>query len=105
MMGITMGTLMTHAVIGYVASALVLCTFCTRTMLPLRAIALGSNVSFIAYGALEHLYPVLILHVALLPLNAWRLTEILRLTKRVERTIDDGEVFGALIRFARRMAV
>jgi CRP/FNR family transcriptional regulator, cyclic AMP receptor protein len=105
MMSLAIGDLMTHAVIGYIASALVLCTFCTRTMLPLRVIALGSNLSFIAYGALEHLYPVLILHVALLPLNAWRLAEILRLSRRVQRTIDDGEVFGALLPFARRISM
>ena len=50
---------MMSSYIGYVASALVLCTFLTRTMMPLRFIALASNVAFISYGALLHLYPVL----------------------------------------------
>jgi len=89
--------------LGYLASILVLCTFCTKTMMPLRIIALGSNVAFIAYGALLHLYPVLILHAVLLPLNAWRLTEIFRLVKRVQGTVDDDQVFRALLPFAKRM--
>jgi hypothetical protein len=39
--------------IGYLASVLVLCTFCARTMIPLRAIALASNVAFLTLGAID----------------------------------------------------
>ena len=42
--------------VGYLASVLVLCTFCARTMIPLRLISLGSSVAFLTYGALLHLY-------------------------------------------------
>jgi len=91
--------------IGYVASALVLCTFLTRTMVPLRFIALGSNVAFITYGAMLHLYPVLILHIILFPVNAWRLREIFQLVKSVRETSDNAKVFKALVPFAKRMAV
>ena len=96
---------MTSSYIGYLASALVLCTFLTRTMMPLRVIALGSNLAFIAYGALLHLYPVLVLHVVLLPVNAWRLREIFQLVKSVQDTADDGNVFNALVPFAKRLRV
>jgi len=34
--------------LGYIPSALVLCTFCTKTKMPLRVAALGSNVAFIS---------------------------------------------------------
>jgi hypothetical protein len=34
---------------GYVASGLVFATFYMRTMLPLRLLAIGSNVAFITY--------------------------------------------------------
>ena len=91
--------------VGYVASALVLCTFLTRTMMPLRFVALGSNVAFIAYGALLHLYPVLVLHIVLLPVNAWRLREIFQLVKSVQETADDTKVFNALVPFTKRMMV
>jgi CRP/FNR family transcriptional regulator, cyclic AMP receptor protein len=91
--------------VGYLASALVLCTFCARTMIPLRAIALGSNIAFIIYGGFLHLYPVLFLHVILLPLNAWRLAEILLLSRRVRAKMNTDAVFEALLPFATRIAV
>ena len=69
---------------GYLASALVLATFCMKTMIPLRCAAICSNVAFIVYGFYDHLYPVLVLHGILLPLNIWRALQMLRLIRRVE---------------------
>jgi CRP/FNR family transcriptional regulator, cyclic AMP receptor protein len=68
---------------GYVAATLVFMTFYMKTMVPLRVIGICSNCSFIMYGYLDGLYPVLILHAILLPLNSLRLREMLQLTKRV----------------------
>jgi hypothetical protein len=70
--------------IGYLASALVFLTFCMKTMVPLRVVAIASNVAFISYGFLEGLYPVLVLHLILLPLNIHRTFQMLRLVKQVE---------------------
>jgi CRP/FNR family cyclic AMP-dependent transcriptional regulator len=70
-------------VFGYLASALVLATFTMRTMVPLRLVAMGSNVAFIVYAALGGLYPVLLLHAILLPLNLYRFLELRRLLDRV----------------------
>jgi hypothetical protein len=70
--------------LGYVASGLVFVTFCMKTMIPLRLIAMTSNVAFIAYGFAGHLYPVLFLHVILLPMNIWRFLEMIKLVRRVE---------------------
>jgi CRP/FNR family transcriptional regulator, cyclic AMP receptor protein len=91
--------------VGYLASILVLFTFCARTMIPLRLIALGSNLAFLAYGGLLHLYPVLLLHAVLLPVNAWRLTEILRLRAHVRESVADDAVFTALLPFATQLTV
>ncbi len=68
---------------GWIAAALTLAAYSMRTMLPLRLAAIGANVFFIAYGALAHVYPNLVLHVLLLPLNLYRLGEILRMGSRV----------------------
>lgn len=73
---------------GYVAALLVFLTFYMKTMIPLRIVGIGSNFAFIAYGFLGGLYPVLILHFILLPLNAWRLREMLRLTKQVREAVQ-----------------
>jgi CRP/FNR family transcriptional regulator, cyclic AMP receptor protein len=71
---------------GYLAAALVFLTFYMKTMVPLRVIGICSNCAFIIYGYVGGLYPVLILHLILLPLNSLRLREMLKLTQQVRDT-------------------
>lgn len=59
--------------LGYAASSVVLASFLMRRMVPLRLLAILSNVLFAAFGLLQHIYPVLLLHLTLLPINLWRL--------------------------------
>jgi hypothetical protein len=75
----------TADVTGYLAALLVFITFWMKTMVPLRALGIGSNIFFITYGYLAAAYPPLVLHVLLLPLNVLRLREMLQLTRRVEQ--------------------
>jgi CRP-like cAMP-binding protein len=70
-------------ILGYAASLAVLVTFCMSTMIPLRIVALVSNVLFCAYGYFDHLYPVLILHAVLFPVNVLRLVQFQRLVRDV----------------------
>ncbi len=70
--------------VGYTASALVFATFCMKTMVPLRVAAICSNIAFIIYASSGPLYPILILHSVLLPMNVWRTIETLRLIRRVK---------------------
>lgn len=69
--------------VGYLASALVFLTFCMKTMVPLRLAAIGSNLAFIAYAGMASLYPVLVLHLVLLPMNVWRAVQMILLVRRV----------------------
>jgi hypothetical protein len=62
--------------LGYAASCMVLATFCMSSMLNLRLVAIGSNLLFILFGSFAHIYPVLMLHVILLPVNLARLMQI-----------------------------
>ena len=69
--------------VGWVASALVFSTFFMKTMLRLRIVAIASNLAFmcyallgLVYGDFGRLYPIFVLHAALLPLNASRLHQI-----------------------------
>lgn len=64
--------------LGYTAALLVFAAFWMREMATLRALAVGSNIAFGAYGYLEGLPPVLLLHAFLLPLNALRLWQACR---------------------------
>ena len=71
-------------ILGFTASATVLATFCMNTMIPLRVLALVSNVLFCTYGAIDHLYPVLVLHAIMFPVNLLRLTQFRRLINQVQ---------------------
>jgi hypothetical protein len=65
--------------IGYLAAFFVFLTFYTKTMMPLRYLAIVSNVAFIVYATLARLSPILFLYVVLLPLNLYRLWQLQRL--------------------------
>ena len=67
------------------AGVSVLVSSFVKTMIPLRWLAIGSNIGFVAYGALHPSYPMLMLHALLLPINIFRLAEMVRLTRRVAR--------------------
>jgi hypothetical protein len=60
---------------GYVAGGLVLAAFSMKDMVPLRLVALCSNLAFITYGCALGLTPIWLLHALLLPVNGCRLVE------------------------------
>jgi CRP/FNR family cyclic AMP-dependent transcriptional regulator len=79
--------------IGYAAAGCVFVTFYMKTMVPLRIAGIVSNLLFIAYGYDLLAYPVLILHLVLLPLNIVRLRQMLNLIRQIEAaTKDDGNM-------------
>lgn len=82
---------MTTEMAGYLAALFVFLTFYMKTMVPLRVVGICSNCIFIIYGYLGSLYPVLVLHLILLPLNGLRLREMLRLTRQV-RVATQGDL-------------
>ena len=71
--------------LGYAASAAVLASFCMSTMIPLRILALASNVLFMLYGYFDGLLPVLLLHAILLPVNLLRLAQFQRLIRDMRK--------------------
>ena len=60
-------------VLGYAASSAVLASFLMRAMVPLRLVAILSNILFLSYGYVAGIHPVFFLHAALLPINLVRL--------------------------------
>jgi CRP/FNR family transcriptional regulator, cyclic AMP receptor protein len=74
-----------------VAGALVIAGAFVKTMIPLRWLAVGSNIGFIAYG-LAHPAPLMVvLHAVLLPANLWRVGQMVRLTRRVNASVADAQ--------------
>jgi CRP/FNR family transcriptional regulator, cyclic AMP receptor protein len=92
---------------AWLASILVFCSFFMKTMIPLRIVAITSNVAFIAYallglkyGVFGRLYPIFILHSCLLPLNVLRLRELRRLITAV-REASDADALEALVPYMK----
>jgi CRP/FNR family transcriptional regulator, cyclic AMP receptor protein len=75
---------------GYLAALITLATFYMKTMIPLRVAGIASNFVWIAYGAMAGVYPPLVLHILLLPLNILRLQQMVTLVNRV-RTVTQQD--------------
>jgi hypothetical protein len=91
--------------LGYLGAVLTLATFSMKTMLHLRVAGIVANIAFVAYGALGSVYPVLLLHLVLLPLNAWRLHQLLRLTREIREASAHGLSVDWLKPYTRCKAV
>ena len=86
------------------AGVLVLVSSFVKTMIPLRWLAIGSNLGFIVFGAVHPSYPMLFLHLTLLPINLSRLGEMIRLTRQVRAAAADGELSGVWLKPYMRSA-
>jgi len=87
---------------GYLGALLTLATFSMKTMLHLRMVGIVANLAFITYGVLDHVYPVLLLHMTLLPLNVWRLWQLLQLTRQIKAISGSRLSIEWLKPFSRR---
>jgi len=88
--------------VGYLASLLVFSTFYMKTMIPLRCIAIASNLAFLTYGYFAGLYPVFFLHLVLLPLNVTRLHQMRKLKERVRQALDQDFSLEWMLPFVKR---
>src|SRR5262249_15911846 len=88
--------------VGYAASLLVFSTFYMKTMIPLRCVAITSNVAFLTYGYFAGLYPVFLLHAVLLPLNVLRLRQMYRLKERPREALQRELSLEVLLPFVKR---
>lgn len=92
-------------IFGYLGAFLTLTTFSMKTMLHLRVAGIVANLAFITYGALGGVYPVLLLHILLLPMNAWRLHQLLGLTQEIRNASVSGVSMDWLRPFTRTQSV
>lgn len=84
---------------GWLSAVLVFASFFMKTMIPLRMVAICSNIAFITYallglqyGVFGRVYPILVLHSALLPLNLVRLRQLKGLLRAVHQASEDETI-------------
>jgi CRP/FNR family transcriptional regulator, cyclic AMP receptor protein len=87
---------------GYTASAAVLATFLMSTMIPLRSLALASNVFFVSYGYFGNVLPVLILHAVLFPVNLHRLIQCRQLIRDVRKAESETIPIDNLLPYMKK---
>ena len=86
-----------HLAAGIGITLVVVAAF-VRTMIPLRLLAVGSNVGLLIYGALRPSPITMIIAATLLPINIYRAIEMTRLTRRVNRAEVAGNQSGLWLR-------
>jgi CRP/FNR family transcriptional regulator, cyclic AMP receptor protein len=81
-----------------VAGVLQISSSFVKTMVPLRWLAVLSNVGFLAWGVLHPSFVMALLHGCLLPINVVRLGEMTRLTRRVKAATNNTDRSGIWLR-------
>lgn len=96
---------------AWLAAALVFASFFMKTIVPLRTLAITSNLAFIVYallglghGVFDKVAPILVLHSALLPLNLWRLREVKRSIRAVRSMQQGAQDHGFLTPYMQRLS-
>jgi CRP/FNR family transcriptional regulator, cyclic AMP receptor protein len=78
-------------------------SFIMKRMLPLRVLALASNLCFIGYGFAAGVLGSIIVNAVLLPINAKRLWEIKKLSKEIASATQESPISEWLLpHMARR---
>jgi hypothetical protein len=71
------------------ATAFVVATYTTKTMVPLRIFGILTNLVMIGSATFTHQHGTLLLHMFLLPMNSYRLYQMLKLIKGVKTSLHD----------------
>ena len=88
-------------VVGWLGAVLTASAYSMRDMKLLRIVAVAANMSFATYGFVSSVWPMLALHLFLLPLNLYRLSEIVSATKRLRRADGTGMPLDVLKPFLK----
>jgi len=74
--------------IGFAGTGFTILAYGARQLVPLRILGIGSSLAFLAYGLLTHSYPLVIMEAVLLPINSWRLAELLAARQKPSVRLD-----------------
>lgn len=95
-------------IVAWVAAALVFLSFFMKTIVPLRTLGIVSNAVFIVYalmgihfGIFDKVLPILVLHIALLPLNVMRLRQVQETIRSVQAMSREHASLDVLIPYMK----
>ena len=92
-------------IIGFVGAALMVATLAMKAMIPLRVVGIASNIFQIVFALSVGITPMLIQHGILLPVNAYRLYEQMRLVRKIRSASNQDFSLGCLIPFMTKRQV
>ena len=73
---------------GLFSSIFLIATYTMTTMIPLRIFGILTNLVLITFSFTTRNYPTMLLHMVLLPLNSYRLHQMLQLVRDVKRSVS-----------------
>lgn len=82
---------------GYLAAVFMFSSFFMKKMIPLRVLGMASNACFIIYAGSKGVYPLLLLHSCLLPLNLIRMLQMIKLINNVRDASRAGVSMDFLV--------
>jgi hypothetical protein len=92
-------------IIGFIGAALMVATLAMKTMIPLRVVGIAGSILQIAFAVSAGITPMLIQHGILLPLNAYRLYEQMRLVRKVRNASNKDLSMNCLMPFMTKRQV
>jgi len=88
-------------IVGVAAAAASLYAAHARTIIPLRIAAVIANALAMAYSLSHGTYPTFVLNALLLPLNAWRLYQMIELVRGIDAAIASDMNVEWLLKYMR----
>jgi len=87
--------------IGVAAAGASLYAAHAKTIIPLRIAAIVANLLAMAYSLSHGTYPTFVLNALLLPLNAWRLHQMVQLVRDIGTALDGDMNVEWLLKYMR----
>lgn len=84
--------------LGWIATMATIATYAMNTMMPLRILALTSSVIFMAYAIALQLWPLMVMELFLIPINSYRLWQIVCLRGRLRQALETDESDFSIIK-------
>src|SRR5215470_2182344 len=88
-------------IVGVAAAATSLYAAHAKTIIPLRAAAVLANALAMAYSLSHGTYPTFVLNALLLPLNAWRLHQVVSLIRGIDAALASDMNVEWLVKYMR----